>query len=263
MMPMLHMLIRTANLWALLLPWHAFAQALPYTLDPVHTRVMFAVDHAGFSKAIGTVSGSTGELWFDPDDWTTARLRATVPLGRIDLGDAKWNKAALGGRLLDADKYPTATFVSSGVEAVDPQHAKVRGNLTLHGVTREVVLDVVFNAAKRHPMPPFRRTAGFSATTALRRKEFGITAWSGMIGDRVELRIEAEAVRVRASQAGDGEPGETESATTPEQTPRTEAGDAGETDHDRGSATVHPEPDPAQEVPHGTDEPVTSKPPQP
>ena len=69
----------------------------------------------------------------------------------------------------------------------------MHGDLTLRGVTREVVLDAMLNAAKRHPMPPFRRTVGFSATTTLSRADFGITAWKSVIGDEVELRIEAEA----------------------------------------------------------------------
>ncbi len=72
----------------------ASAAPATYALDPVHTRVMFAVEHAGFSKAIGTVSGSTGSLSFDPDDWTGARLEAQVPIARFDLGDEKWNKGA-------------------------------------------------------------------------------------------------------------------------------------------------------------------------
>ena len=66
-----------------------------YSLDPVHTRVMFAVSHAGFSSALGTVSGSTGTLVFDRDDWRSARLEVTVPVARLDLGDAKWNAATL------------------------------------------------------------------------------------------------------------------------------------------------------------------------
>lgn len=164
-----------------------------YRLDPVHTRVMFAISHAGFSRALGTVSGSTGTLTFDPDDWTRAKVDVRVPVGRADLGDADWNKATLAKSLLDAEGHPEARFVSTGVEPVDATHARVRGELTLRGVTREVVLDVVLNAAKRHPMPPFRRTVGFSATTTLSRADFGITAWKSVIGDDVELRIEAEA----------------------------------------------------------------------
>jgi polyisoprenoid-binding protein YceI len=188
-------------LTTLLFTTAAAAEPQAYALDPVHTRVMLAVDHAGFSKALGTVSGSTGMLRFDPDDWTTATLRAEVPLARIDFGDAKWNEAVLGNNLLDADDHPLATFVSTRIEPVDAQHAAVYGDLTLRGVTREVKLDVTLNAHKRHPMPPFRRTVGFSATTELSRADFGIDAWKAVIGDRIELRIEAEATRARAGDA--------------------------------------------------------------
>ncbi len=179
------------------------AEPARYNLDPVHTRVMFAIDHAGFSKAIGTVSGSTGSLTFDPEQWHGATLQATVPLARIDLGDSDWNKAALARNLLDASTYPTAEFVSTRVEPVAPDRASVHGKLTLHGVTREIVLDVKLNAIKRHPLPPFRRTVGFSATTMLSRKDFGIDAWPSVIGDSVELRIEAEATRGRAEEEPD------------------------------------------------------------
>ena len=190
----------TLALGLLTLLWAGAAAAAPasYELDPVHTRVMFMIEHAGFSQAIGTVSGSTGTLRFDPDDWRRAQLEVSVPLTRLDLGDGKWNEATLARNLLDAAQYPTATFVSTRVEPIDAQHASVYGTLTLRGVSREVKLDVALNALKRHPLPPFRRTAGFSACTVISRADFGITAWKSVIGDRVELRMEVEAVRTRA-----------------------------------------------------------------
>lgn len=175
----------------------ALAASADYELDPVHTRVMVAVEHAGFSKALGTVSGSSGRLRFDPDDWTTAQLQVSVPLQRLDFGDEKWNKAVLAGGLLDAEQFPTAQFVSTRIQPLDPARAKVHGTLTLHGVSREVTLDVVLNALKRHPLPPFRRTAGFSATTVISRADFGIDAWKSVIGDAIEIRLEVEAVRAR------------------------------------------------------------------
>lgn len=180
----------------------AAGEAVRYSLDPVHTRVMFAIDHAGFSKAIGTVSGSTGQLVFDAEDWTVAALRASVPMARVDMGDAGWNKATLAGNLLDVEDHPEAVFVSTRVEPIAPNRASVYGTLILRGVSREIVLDVTLNAVKRHPLPPFRRTVGFSATTSLSRKEFGIDAWPGVIGDAVELRIEAEAIRSRGDDDG-------------------------------------------------------------
>lgn len=194
----------------------ATAAPARYALDPVHTRVLFAVEHAGFSKALGTVSGSSGTLVFDPDDWAAATLEVTVPLRRADLGDAKWNEATLARNLLDAERFPDAHFVSTKVEASDATHAKVTGNLTLHGVTRPVTLDVTLNALKRHPLPPFRRTAGFSATATLSRAAFGVDAWKSMIGDTVELRIEAEAVREGRADSDD-DAGKTTEPAAPEQ----------------------------------------------
>ena len=183
-------------------PLAASAEPARYALDPVHTRLVFSLSHAGYSQAIGTISGSTGTLVFDPDDWRQARVEVEVPLARLDLGDEKWNAAALGAGLLDGKDHPVARFVSTRVESVDPTHAAVFGNLTLRGVTREVKLDVTLNQVKRYPLPPFRQVAGFSATTSIDRRDFGIDAWSNrVIGDRVELRIEAEAERIHDGAA--------------------------------------------------------------
>jgi polyisoprenoid-binding protein YceI len=201
-----------------------------YALDPVHTRVVFLVEHAGFSHAMGAVSGSSGTLRFDRDDWRSAQLDVTVPLTRLDLGDAKWNAAALASNLLDGKRYPEARFVSTQVEPVDAEHARVCGDLTLHGVTGPVCMEVTFNALKRHPLPPFRRTAGFSATATLSRKAFGIDAWPSVIGDEVKLLIEAEAVRSRAAQDGneagddpvEGAPAEADPAEANESQPEGE-----------------------------------------
>lgn len=169
----------------------AAAEPARYALDPVHTRVLFAVDHAGYSRALGTVSGSTGSVVFDPEDWTSARLEVEVPLARLELGDADWNAAAL--RMLDAQAHPVARFVSRRVEPVAADAARVCGDLTLGAATRGFCLHVQFNQLRRYPLPPFRRTAGFSAAGDLSRSDFGLTRWATLVGDTVELRIEAEA----------------------------------------------------------------------
>ncbi|HET8818211.1 MAG TPA: YceI family protein [Xanthomonadaceae bacterium] len=171
-----------------------------YQIDPVHTRVQFAIDHAGYSRAIGTVSGSTGTITFAPGDWSTAKVDVTVPLARLDLGDAGWNEAALD--ILDARDHPTAHFVSTRNDPISPWAAKVCGDLTLHGATREACLDVVFNQLARYPLPPFHRVAGFSASGHLQRSDFGIDSWSSLIGDTVEVRIEAEARYVGSATNG-------------------------------------------------------------
>lgn len=207
-----------------LAPGRAAAERATYALDPVHTRVAFSVGHAGFSSAIGTVSGSTGTLEFDPDDWRSARVVASVPLARLELGDARWNASTLD--LLDVENHPVALFVSTRVEPVDDARATAYGTLTLHGVSREVALDLRFNQLRRHPLPPFRRTVGFSATTVIDRRDFGIDDWPSVIGHAVEIRIEAEAVRSRGSldAAIDDEPlQEPEPAQAPIEMP--ESGD--------------------------------------
>lgn len=236
-----------------ILPLLARAEAVRYELDPVHTRLLVAVSHAGFSDALGTVSGSTGELWFDPDDWSSTRLSAIIPIASLDLGDAKWNRAALGANLLDADRHPAARFASTRIEPVDDSRARVHGVLTLRGVEREVVLDVTLNAAKRHPMPPFRRTVGFSATTTLSRKAFGMDAWPTVIGDEVGIRIEAEAVHRRGDDdAPVPQPATDVSAEKPTPPPALP-------EHDTGDSGNEPA-DPEAEPPAGEPAPVAPEP---
>ena len=116
-----------------------------YTIDPVHTRVLFGIDHAGFSKAIGTISGSEGQLEFDADDWSTAKLDVTVPMHRLDMGDANWAEAIFAPRFLDVKRYPQARFVSSEVKRLEDNRGTVCGELTLHGVTGPLCMALTLN----------------------------------------------------------------------------------------------------------------------
>ncbi|TCZ86021.1 YceI family protein [Lysobacter sp. N42] len=163
-----------------------------FAVDPVHTRVLVAVDHAGFSRSLGTASGSTGRVRF-AEGWAGAEVDVTVPLDALDFGDARWNAAVQ--ELLGTGRHPRARFVSTRVTPRDATRAEVCGDLALAGTTRPLCMDVTFNALKRHPLPPFRRTVGFSATARLDRMEFGLDRWASMVGREVELRIELEASR--------------------------------------------------------------------
>ena len=163
-----------------------------YEFDPVHTRVMMAIDHAGFSRAIGTISGSQGSLLFDPQDWSSARMEVTVPMDKLDFGDSSWSAAVFAPRFLHVKRYPHARFVADEVTRTDGDRGRACGKLTLHGTTRPLCMDLVLNKIARYPLPPFRRTIGFSATAQLKRSEFGMTSWRSLVGDEVELHIEAE-----------------------------------------------------------------------
>lgn len=181
----------------------ASAKTASFALDPVHTRIAFQVSHAGFSNPIGSFSGSTGRLEFDDKDWSTARLDVRIPLASLNLGDEKWQQKILDSTFFNASKFPEAHFVSTQVKMSDPQHGSVIGDLTLHGVTHPVTLSVTLNALKRHPLT-LKKTAGFSATATLSRKDFGITAWEHLVGDQVQLLLEVEAVRVHESSPATG-----------------------------------------------------------
>jgi polyisoprenoid-binding protein YceI len=175
-------------------PAVAYAAADSYRIDPVHTRVAFLVSHAGFSHAIGTFAGSHGELSFDPDDWTSAKLDVVIPITSLDLGDANWRDKILDATFFDAKKFPEAHFVATKIEKTGDNTAKITGDLTLHGVTRPVTLDATLNALKRHPLT-FKKTAGFSATATLSRADFGMDAWKNVVADEVKVLIEIEAGR--------------------------------------------------------------------
>lgn len=172
------------------------AAADRYELDPVHTRIVFFVQHAGFSRAIGTFSGINGTLMFDPDDPASATVQATVPIASLELGDAKWRDKVLDPTFFNVKKFVEATFVSTSVAVIDAGKLRVSGELTVHGVQQPVVLEVQLNDAKRHPLT-LRTTAGFSARTTLSRGAFGMKKWKKLVGDEVEVVIEVEATRKR------------------------------------------------------------------
>lgn len=196
----------------------AQASAAPqhYELDPVHTRIVFAIDHLGFSKSLGTFSHPSGSLWFDPDDWRSARLDVTVDIASLDLGDEAWRKRMFKRDYFDLDDHAQARFVSTAVEPTGDTTARVHGHLTLRGTTLPLSLDVTLNRHGRHPLT-LRTTAGFSATATLKRSDFGMDDNLRTVGDTVELRIEAEAARKRASRGeSEDNPGPSSRPTTTE-----------------------------------------------
>lgn len=183
-------------LLALLLPLAAAAQPRDWVIDPVHTRVIFRIQHLGLSDAIGTVAQPEGRLRFDPDDWASATLDVSLALDTLDLGETEWNRRMLRRDFLHADKHPRARFVSRRIEPLDAERFRVEGELELRGETHPATLEVRYNGARRHPLT-LRRTAGFSATLTLSRAVLGLRAWPNLIGDAVRVEIEVEAKRAR------------------------------------------------------------------
>ncbi len=165
-----------------------------YKVEPSHTQVNWAVNHMGFTQFSGAFADSTGTLVIDPKRPEAATLSITIPIDRVVTTSAALNKHLKGADFFDAAKYPTATFVSTQVEAMG-QRAKISGNLTLHGVTKPVVLDARFVGAGMAAMGPKVLNMGFEATTRISRSDFGIKYAVPLVGDTVDLSINAAFVK--------------------------------------------------------------------
>ena len=164
-----------------------------YRFDPIHSQIVFFVGHLGFSQAIGRVRLGPGYFNFGDDDWSRAKVDVTVDLDNLDMGDAKWTDAVKASQLLDVARYPQARFVSRSVEKLRGNDGVIRGELTLHGKTVPLGLAITFNKAGRDPYA-FKDKAGFSAHATLKRGDFGISRYQGVVGEEVELRIEVEGI---------------------------------------------------------------------
>ena len=170
----------------------SIAAPVTYTFDAVHSRVTFYVNHFGFSNSVGEFKVGAGTFTFDNDDWSNSRVEVKLPVQSLELGDAKWNSDILNAGFLEAAKYPEIGFVSSKVDKLASGKARLYGDLTIKGVTKPVVLELRVNKLGDHPT---RKTpaAGFTATTTIKRSEFGVTKLLPMVSDDVEVRIEVEA----------------------------------------------------------------------
>lgn len=177
-----------------LMPVAAQAAEGRYNFDNPHTQIMFSVSHVGYTQSHGRFLKYDGFFAFDPDHPETGRTEITIDTRSLSMGDEAWDKATLGKEFLDADHYPAITFKSTGVKKTGDKTGQLNGDLTLHGVTRPVTLDVTLNKAAVMPMLEMF-TAGFSAHTVIKRSDFGMTEALSMIGDDVAIDIEVEGHR--------------------------------------------------------------------
>jgi polyisoprenoid-binding protein YceI len=183
----------------------ALAEPDAWRIDPVHTQVLFSIDHQGFNQSLGLFKASAGSLTFDPDDWSAARLDIRVDAASVLLGDAEWEDTVRSWRFLDTKRWPQARYRSRSVEKLGADHGIVRGDLELHGQSRP--LDIAFRLNKLASDPyTFKRTAGFSATATLKRSDYGMDKVLSAVGDEVQLRLEAAFVRDRGSAKENPEP---------------------------------------------------------
>jgi len=195
---MKHLIRLLATIAALALP--AFASAAAWSIDADHSNVGFKVRHMMVSNVRGDFGKVTGIVDIDDKDLARSKVDVSIETASINTGVVKRDAHLKSADFFDVAKYPTMTFVSHKVVTAGDDRLKVYGRLTLHGVTREVVLDVEGpSKAFKDPWGNIKR--GATATTRINRKDFGLT-WNAaletggiLVGDEVALTLDVEYVK--------------------------------------------------------------------
>jgi polyisoprenoid-binding protein YceI len=170
-----------------------------WTIDQAHSSARFKIRHLMVSNVGGEIGGLAGTFHFDGSDLTKLKADATMDPSTVDTRNAKRDEHLKSGDFFDVKKFPTIKFVSKKVNKGSGDKFSIVGDLTMHGVTKEVTLDVdSLTPAVKSPMGDMRR--GLSATTKLNRKDFGLT-WNKsldgggvVVGDDVNVNVELELV---------------------------------------------------------------------
>ena len=169
------------------------AQAAPvtYKLDPSHTMVLFSWNHFGYSNPTADFGLGEGTLVFDEQNPAKSSVDVTLPLASLDTHVPALDKHLKEADFFDADKYPTVTFKSTKVQPLGGHKFNVTGDLTVHGVTKTVVLAATLNKVGPHPMSK-AQSIGFDATASIKRSDFGVGAYVPKVSDKINIRITTE-----------------------------------------------------------------------
>lgn len=173
----------------------ALAAPEEYTIDTSHAQIVFAYDHLGFSTTTGMFGDISGTIVFDAEDPAASSVEATFPVASLLTGFQGRDEHFQSPDFFGAEgAAPEVTFVSTGIEVTGDDTALITGDLTLNGVTNEVVLDTVLNQQGTHPMEQ-KPWLGFDATTTLTRSEWNLGMFAPAVSDEVEIRISIEAMQ--------------------------------------------------------------------
>lgn len=171
----------------------------PWKFDPQHSSIRFSVRHMVIAKVHGTFTKWSGDVAFTPEDLGRSKVTVSIDAASIDTQVAERDQHLRSPDFLDVATYPQITLASKRVEKSDENRYRVVGDLTIHGVTREAVLDVEHAGQAKDPWGNVR--AGFSARTTIDRKDFGLK-WNQvletgglLVGDKVEITAEIELVK--------------------------------------------------------------------
>ncbi|HUJ27675.1 MAG TPA: YceI family protein [Myxococcales bacterium] len=179
--------------------------ATTWNIDTTHSAIHFSVRHMVVSKTRGRFTKWSGQISFDPADPAASSVQVTIDPASVNTEEAQRDAHLRSAEFFDVEKYPQATFRSTKVQEAGEGRYRVSGDLTIHGVTKPVVLETIFEGSAKDPWGGER--AGFAASVTLDRREFGLgwnkvlEAGGVLVGDKVELTLEIEAVKAAAQQA--------------------------------------------------------------
>jgi len=185
-------------LWALtILAGSAVAEVQTWNIDPNHTAAQFSVRHMGISTVRGAFTKVSGTTQYDPSNPSKTVVDATIDAASVDTRVTMRDNDLRSSNYLDVEKYPTITFKSKSVETAGTGKLKIIGDLTIHGTTKEVALDVDGPSAPVTD-PRGNSHVGASASTTVNRKDFGVGGASSMVGDDITITIDIELVHPAA-----------------------------------------------------------------
>ncbi len=182
---------------------------MTWTIDTSHSRVNFSARHMVIATVRGEFQKFTVDFDFNEQNLAASKVAAHIDAASLETRDARRDEHLRSADFLDVANYPEITFVSNSVNVIDTHHAKIGGDLTIHGVTKPVVLDVEYSGMIKNPWG--KTQVGFSASTKIARKDWGLV-WnvvveggSVLVGEEVTINIEAEFAKVEETVPADAQ----------------------------------------------------------
>ncbi len=175
----------------------AQAEAMRYRIDPTHFSIGFLIDHAGYEKLLGQFLKGQGSFVYDEQNRTLASGRVEIDAASVFTNHQARDEHVRSEDFLNVTDYPRIVFEVTGFTADDERHGTLTGDLSMLGKTHPITLEVTLNKAARYPFGHERYTLGLSARTSLERSRWGMSygVADALVGDRVELILELEAIR--------------------------------------------------------------------
>jgi polyisoprenoid-binding protein YceI len=173
-----------------------------YTIDPTHSRIGFVARHAMVTKVRGSFNEFVGSGFFDAENPANSKLEITITAASIDTRNADRDAHLKSNDFFDMEKFPTISFTSTSIQAVDELTFRVAGDLVIKGVSKPVVIDFEFSGSATDPFGNDR--IGFEGTVVVNRKDWGVN-WNApleaggvLVGENVTLEFDVSAIKAKS-----------------------------------------------------------------